>query len=646
MLVLYHQHQPALDNIHLATLFTRLATLASQPQDNDPSHHRQSHARLGLREAAPDMSKPQEHRDAVNRRAMQGEPVKGSSSSNWHSYSHSGIISTSRSPTRLEAEPSGQLLKVLLQELSLHAHELQGRQISNILWALAKLSAPPHPSLLSILLHRASELGFETFKPQELCNLLYALALLQPSYTRSESSTSSSRPGQQHHLEHQQQQQPEQGLAHQQQQQQEQQQQQHSSMEQQWEEQHPEHSYHHQQQLQPQHGFVPWDANLLDAICTALSQQLPRCNAQDLSQALYSLALLQHHPPPSWLSAWLQAAQQLLPKFTPQGLANSAYALGRLVGAGAVAGNSNSRGAKASSRSSSSDGASHSSSSGIDNWGSLHSSSGSSSRAQALNGGLLDHVKRWLEHCMRFSALHLSALSHQELISQLMWACGQLGVSPPASCLPNIVDHLQQLLPSCSDQQLAALLTAVAQLQLHQQQSQQQQRSQQQQVPQYQQQSQQQQQQLPVDWWQTCWTSLLAVLQRGCRSSCLVVILAAVADLTLQPPQAVAKQLAAAAWEGMLGEECEARVVVGLLHGCARLSWGPPERWLLRFQAAAGHILPRFKSQDFANTAWALAVLGVVPSDRWEGGVRVSSDCDGSFNRETVGSYGNGGMFS
>jgi hypothetical protein len=96
----------------------------------------------------------------------------------------------------------------------------------------------------------------------------------------------------------------------------------------------------------------------------------------------------------------------------------------------------------------------------------------------------------------------------------------------------------------------------------------------------------------------------------------LVVILAAVADLKLQPPPAVAKRLAAAAWEGILKEGCEVRVVVGLLHGCARLRWRPEGRWMLRFQAAAGHMLPGFKSQDFANTAWALAVLGIAPSER------------------------------
>lgn len=123
LLHIYTKYHATLDNIHIATLFTRLASLANSTDHQKASIH--------------------------------------------HSLAYN------------------QLVVRLLSDVETQLHHLSARQVANIIFALSKLSlqqcsAPQYTRVFCILLDRARhDLGFAAFKPQELANLVYALCLLE-----------------------------------------------------------------------------------------------------------------------------------------------------------------------------------------------------------------------------------------------------------------------------------------------------------------------------------------------------------------------------------------------------------------------------------------------------------------------------------
>jgi hypothetical protein len=257
---------------------------------------------------------------------------------------------------------------------------MRPRAVANCLWALSKLQLKLPQQLLQMLLHRAScELGFSRFEPRQLCIVAYALVQLQEqglfSVTNNSSSSSSSSG---------------------------------------------------RDQL--------YSPVLLDDMFTALGAGLSNCSAHDMAQAVYALARLRHVPPQGWLAAWLQRAQQLLPQFTAQGLANAAYGLAAVMWqAGYIIAPNN-------------------------------SSSSDSSRGLTLpqQQHLLAAARVWLQACLRVSLLHLPFLQPSELFGQLLWAAGKLRCALPQPAGHHLLLKTQALLPECDAAHLSIALYCFA----------------------------------------------------------------------------------------------------------------------------------------------------------------------------------------
>jgi hypothetical protein len=244
----------------------------------------------------------------------------------------------------------------------------------------------PLPLLLPLLLllqRAAHGLGFASFEPRQLCIIAYAITQLGPAQlglhtptTPSSSSSSSSDVCQQ-----------------------------------------------------------LYGPDLLDDLFTAIAAGFDRCSAHDTAQAVYALAKLRHVPPAGWLAAWLQRAQQLLPQFSSQGLANAAYGLAAVMWrAGQLT--------RAPS-----------------------SSEGQGVAYQQQQQQLLAAARRWLQACLRVSLLHLPLLHPGELFGQLLWAAGKLRCPLPQPAGHHILAKTQTLLAACDAAHLSSALYCFARLQ-------------------------------------------------------------------------------------------------------------------------------------------------------------------------------------
>jgi hypothetical protein len=193
-----------------------------------------------------------------------------------------------------------------------------------------------------------------------------------------------------------------------------------------------------------------------------------------------------------------------------------------------------------------------------------------------------------MSECLRYASLHLSTLSQQELIGQLLWAAGQLGVAPVDSALTVFMQRVQQLLPAANDQDLAEVLLAVCRLQLR-----------------------------PTGpWWAIYWQALSQALERGIGTRSLTAVLSAVAHSKLRPPPAVAAALQAAARARAVAAGCPVKYSVQLLYFLA--VWGDrqPQRWLVRYCTASRPVLEQYKALDFTSVLWSLAQLSFEPDAR------------------------------
>lgn len=536
LLQLHAAHRDSLDSIHYAALFNKLVTA-----------HQSEHGGIGD--------------DAGGLHHKQQQRL----SHQWQEQ-----LYQQHSP----AAHRQQLLSVLLADLPYIIHSLQPGPLCVVLRALVKLHVQPHPQLLLALLHHAHRvLGFRAFQPRELCTVAHALAELPPldlpwtgTLPSPPVAAASSSGLQQQHLDQQQQGQDDAGTA----------------------EQHPL-SVH-----------SSWDPLLLQELFLALGSSLQHCNAQDAAQAVLAAARLRYAPSEAWLQLWLCRATQLLPQFTPQGLANAAYGLVRALQMRGEAGISSSwdlaaapPGSPTSSRSSAQ----------------LVQQQHQQQQQSHPQSALLGAARAWLQSCLQVSVLHASTLKPQELAGQLLWAAGKLSCSPPDPARHHLLASAQAMLPACDARHLCATLYAFALLGHRPDAA------------------------AARGFW---WCLSHQVSNLGPRD--LDEVLWAAGKLEMQPPGHVrdllqqhallllvaGDQRAATASPG--GESSAgahpkqpqqqqrswqgSRHVVGVLRGMAALRWQLHEKYLVRFQGVLLELLEECKPQDYANTLWALAIAG------------------------------------
>jgi hypothetical protein len=335
---------------------------------------------------------------------------------------------------------------------------------------------------------------------------------------------------------------------------------------------------------------------LLQELFLALGSSLQCCNAQDAAQAVLAAARLRYAPSEAWLQLWLCRATQLLPQFTPQGLANAAYGLVRALQLRGQAGMSSSwdlaaapPGNPTSSRST------------------AQLVQQQHQQQQQPQSVLLGAARAWLQSCLQVSVLHASTLKPQELAGQLLWAAGKLSCSPPDPARHHLLASAQAMLPACDARHLCATLYAFALLGHRP----------------------------DAAAARGLWSCLSwQVSNLGPRD--LDEVLWAAGKLGMQPPghvrdllQQHALQLlvagdqrtatALSGGEGSAGAHHQQqqeqqqrswqgpRHVVGVLRGMAALGWQLHEKYLVRLQGVLLEELEECKPQDYANTLWALA---------------------------------------
>jgi hypothetical protein len=433
-------------------------------------------------------------------------------------------------------EHTQQLQQVLLADLPYIIHNLQPGPLCSVLRVLVKLDVQLPPQLLQALLHRAQRgLGFCAFAPRELCTLAHALAELQPVQLPWIPHSAATAAGA------------------------------HSSND---------------------GSSSSWDPVVLQELFYALGRSLPRCNAQDAAQALLAVARLRYAPSEAWLQLWLQRATQLLPHFSPQGLANAAYGLIRAL---QLRGDVVSRGSS--------------------DWAQQPISAGSSSSSlqqdlqQQQSSALLDAAYAWLQSCLKVSVLHLSTLKPQELIGQLLWASGKLSCSPPEPARHHLLTSAEAMFAVCDARHLCAALYAFALLGHKPEPA-------------------------AAELFWVC------LRQQGPNLGLRDVdeVLWAAGKLHLQPPAATREQLqqqallllggksgawATAAAGGSMADGPQAlRHVVGVLRGMVGMGWKLQEKYVVRFQGALLEQLEACVPQDYANALRALAVAGAKVESR------------------------------
>lgn len=423
-----------------------------------------------------------------------------------------------------------QLLSALLIDLHQHIPTMRPRAVSSILWALSKLqlfstdnqqqqqhlqrqqgdqAQPQEQQLIVQLLHRAQQLGFSSFEPRQLSTMAYALIRFTSKQATTTSSSRARQQGQQLHF-----------------------------------------SCH---------------SELLHGMYAALGSSLHCCTAHDAAQAIYAAAQLEFVPADDFLQQWLSRAHQLLPHFTPQGLANSAYGLVRV----------------------------------LELSGQLISSTAGSSEASAdslsvvLDGTqdcrpaavMATAAAHWLQRCMCVSVLRLPTMQPGELYGQLLWACGKLRCSPPEPAYHSILAHSRSLLAHCDTQQLATALYCFALLQ----------------------------QQPPGFWINYFWDHVARNLTKF-QGLAMAKMLWAAAQLQLQPPAQLLPLLLQRVTH--LVDKSNAGCLVSVLYSMVCLGLQLSPRYLVRFQSAVVLQVQRFSSRDYSNMLWALATARVKVDER------------------------------
>ena len=199
----------------------------------------------------------------------------------------------------------------------------------------------------------------------------------------------------------------------------------------------------------------------------------------------------------------------------------------------------------------------------------------------------------WLKEDERFKQLLKAACSLMERevmdaqgFSNMLYACGQLGIAPPSSWLRVYWDNSALVLVEFKPQELSNTLYACAQLDI---------------TP-------------PSEWLQRYWHASASKLGDFIPQT-MSNTLYACGQLCLTPPAAWLKRY----WDAntlMLGEFIP-QDFSNTMYACGQLGVVPPADWLQRFWHASASKLGEYVTQNFSNTLYACGQLGITPPADW-----------------------------
>ena len=177
-------------------------------------------------------------------------------------------------------------------------------------------------------------------------------------------------------------------------------------------------------------------------------------------------------------------------------------------------------------------------------------------------------------------------LMASQQLSNTLYACGQLGITPPPDWLECFWDKSALKLGRFKPQELSNTLYACAQLGI---------------TP-------------PVDWlklyWHTNTMKLGDFVPQGFSNT-----LYACGQLNIMPPEKWLPRF----WKltaSMLGEFIP-QGLSNTMYACGQLGITPPTEWLQRYWHASALKLGEFKPQELSNTLYACGQLGITPPDDW-----------------------------
>ena len=191
----------------------------------------------------------------------------------------------------------------------------------------------------------------------------------------------------------------------------------------------------------------------------------------------------------------------------------------------------------------------------------------------------------WLQRFWHASALKLDDFNPQEL-SNTLYACGQLGVTPPADWLQRYWTASALKLGESTPQQLSNTLYACGQLGI---------------VP-------------SADWMEHYWQVSASKMDEFKPQDFSNTLYACSKLATVPPVDWLERYWKASA--SKLGE-FKPQELNNTVLSCGLLNTRPPSDWLQRFSSACERALPGMDQQGLANTALALATLALWELSLW-----------------------------
>ena len=191
----------------------------------------------------------------------------------------------------------------------------------------------------------------------------------------------------------------------------------------------------------------------------------------------------------------------------------------------------------------------------------------------------------WLQRYWHSSALKLSDFIPQHF-SNTLYACGQLGITPPADWLQRYWHASAPKLGELNEQNFSNTLYACGQLGI---------------TP-------------PADWLQRYWH--MSALKLGeFKPQALSNTLYACGQLGITPPADWLQRYWHAS-ASTLGDFIPQHFS-NTLYACGQLGITPPADWLQRYWHASASKLSEFIPQHFSNTLYACGQLGITPPADW-----------------------------
>ena len=191
----------------------------------------------------------------------------------------------------------------------------------------------------------------------------------------------------------------------------------------------------------------------------------------------------------------------------------------------------------------------------------------------------------WLRVYWESSALVLGK-SMPQALSNTMYACRQLGITPPADWLQRYWDTSAIKLGEFKPQELSNTLYACGQLSV---------------TP-------------PTDWLQRYWSVSVSKLGTFIPQA-LSNTLYACGQLRITPSAEWLQHY----WDASASKlgEFKPQELSNTMYACGQLGITPPTDWLQRFWSVSVSKLGEYKPQDFSNTLYACGQLGITPPADW-----------------------------